>query len=209
MIKDTSGEGAGNALTHWGTPAYVTEGLLKYWPQIAQGRVLEPSAGEGGIVKPLIAAGATVDANEARQVCEEPLKAAGCDHVWIGDFLQFPERDLAKPWHAIVANPPYRPAPVMMHHVHRALELKPTYCALLLPLSFLSGGSGRREFWRQAPPLTQVLFFAHRPKFAEAGGMFEVAWFVWALGQSMKRVAPRPPAMIEGVEVDPRQEELF
>jgi len=144
-----------------------------------------------------------VDANEARRACEEPLLAAGCSHVRIGDFLQMPPTMSNDNWDSVVANPPYRPAPVMMQHVQRALELQSEYCAILLPLSFLSGGSGRREFWRQAPPLTQILFFSHRPKFAETGGMFEVAWFVWADDGPR-----RAPMMIEGQDVDPRQGEL-
>lgn len=193
--KDTSGQGAGNELSHWATPAWCTVGLLHFFPEILQGQILEPQAGSGGIVEPLLDAGGIVDALEIRRECEERLKKLGCRQVAIGDFRQqhFGERVISNTeYWAIVSNPPYRPAPIMLQHVETMLSLRPKIAAALLPLSFLSGGSGRSDFWRHAPPLTQLLFFSDRPAFAEQGGMFECAWFVW------KRLEePKAAAMIE------------
>ncbi len=191
MKKDISGEGAGNALTHWGTPAWCTEGLIEYWPELLTGKALEPSAGEGAIVDVLAGHGQICDAIEIRDECrpklESLLQPCGSGCVVIGDVLQ--ERFDSRRYDRIIANPPYRPAWTMVRHVRRYFDLiypNDGIVAALLPLSFLSGGNGRREFWPATPPLTQVLFFGDRPSFAETGGMFDPAWFVWALGRDAR-----------------------
>ena len=184
MKKNIASEGAGNEYTDWTTPGWLVDGLVDYWPELIAWSnhvpILEPEAGGGAIVKALVARGAQVEAIEVRDTRTQ-LKEAGACRVAIGDFLKCRPVD-RRYWFTVVMNPPFRPAPIMLAHVRRALEMTRGFVACLLPLSFLSGGNGRREFWVDAPPLTQLLFFDHRPKFVGSGGMFEVAWFIWAEG---------------------------
>lgn len=201
MKKNTALAGAGDELTEWATPRWCVDGLVDHWPELVTWSrtqpILEPSAGSGSIVRALVARGAAVEAIEIRDTREQ-LEEAGAGRVKIGDFLQlgFGQRS----WFAIVMNPPFRPPHVMLQHVRRALEASRAFVAALLPLSFLSGGSGRAAFWREhatTQPLTQILFFEDRPIFVGDGGLFECAWFVWWRGdEDGARAAPRAPAMI-------------
>jgi hypothetical protein len=185
MIKDVSKEGAGDELSEWVTPAWCVDGLVDHWPELidwsCETPILEPSAGTGGIVRALVSRGAQVEAIETRDTREQLAQAGAC-RITIADFCQVALVD-EQNWFITVMNPPYRPPWVMLRHMRRALEVTRGFLAALLPLSFLSGGSGRNEFWEQAPPLTQLLFFDERPAFAETGGsgMFECAWFIWKL----------------------------
>lgn len=213
MKKNTALEGAGDELTEWATPAWCVDGLVDHWPElVAWSRtkpILEPEAGSGAIVRALVARGARVSAIEVRDTRAQ-LAAAGAESILIADFCQLGlELWTARRPFAIMMNPPFRPPHVMLRHVRRALELARGFVAALLPLSFLSGGSGRAAFWAAAPPLTQLLFFEERPVFVGDGGLFECAWFVWCAAASdaaiemeqsldgqWRACAPRAPVMI-------------
>src|SRR5581483_641290 len=69
------------------TPADVVEEMLGM-AYIQPGlEVLEPSAGEGAIVRPLVAAGCAVDCVELHAGRAETLRDLGARKVWAMDFL--------------------------------------------------------------------------------------------------------------------------
>lgn len=162
------------ALEHWATPRWCTERLLGVHPPPTS-TVVEPSAGKGAIVRVLAEHDYRVHAFEINPHRRQTLKDAGAESVDIDDWLSYKTGGLV----SIVGNPPYRPAETMLAHVKHCLSVRAQYVALLLPLSFLSGGSGRRAFWVEQGGPHSLYFFSERPKFAGAGGQFECAWFVW------------------------------
>ena len=165
---------------HWPTPGWVLRALLDAYPP-PTAWVVEPSAGEGAMVRVLVERGHHVAAVEQNPACLAALEASGARLVDCpADWLVFTEaRKLAgcEPF-SIVLNPPYRPAHVALAHLLAALTCGAEYVAALLPLSFLSGGSGRRHLWRRHEP-TAIHWFSERPKFSGSGGMFEPCWVVW------------------------------
>lgn len=182
------------ALTHWPTPRPCTLALLDEHPPPTR-TVVDPSAGSGAIVEPLLERGHDVVAYEIRPSCADALGLIACRHgdalfsYSICDWLKMADDDnahlLPSVEFAIVGNPPYKPSSTMLLHVRQCLRLCGTYVALHLPLSFLSGGSERRRFWANvekfalSADLSGLYWFDQRPKYEGPGGQFEPAWLVW------------------------------
>ena len=182
-----------DAKVHWPTPAWPTRSLFAVHPPPTQ-MVLEPSAGSGGIASVLAEVGHTVTATEVRPECAEPLrrilpKSQG-HRVIIADFLRLPPRveRLVASWDhfSIVANPPYKPAEIMLRHVRAALALRPDYCAQLLPIGFLAS-KNRARFWSDYPP-TAIYILSERPRFTGGGGNQDIMWCVWERGVREQRI---------------------
>lgn len=105
------------------TPPAVVEKLIEAAKLRPGMTVLEPSAGTGAIVGPVVARGCMVSCVEAEVAYVDQLMAAGAEGVAVADFLAFPPPPTL--WDRVIMNPPFaRQADI--HHVTHALTfLKP------------------------------------------------------------------------------------
>jgi len=124
-------------------------------------RVLEPSAGNGALVRPLVAAGADVYAVEIDMRYADELRALECV-AWVGDdFLEYqlgewPEFDLC------VMNPPYENGLDVAFILH-ALKFAPRVVGIFRS-QILHGKARKRELWTKVRP-TRIAFLTERPDF--------------------------------------------
>nr|DAN12992.1 MAG TPA: adenine-specific methyltransferase [Caudoviricetes sp.] len=156
---------------YYATEPKATEWLCRL--EQFEGRILEPSCGEGHISEVLKAAG--------YEVVSRDLIDRGYGEV--ADFLAID--NLA--WDGnIVTNPPYRYA---QEFVEKALSIIPEgkKVAMFLKLTFLEG-KARRHLFRTIPPI-RVWCSSSRLKCAMNGnfsstdsGALAYAWFVWEKG---------------------------
>jgi predicted RNA methylase len=110
--------------------------------QITDGQlVLEPSAGEGMLVRAARQFGATVDAYELNPGRCKILRDLGlCRNVWEGDFLSFHPATSAYRYDAAVMNPPFGYHAELRHVEHAAGFVKPGgMVAAILPASLQYG----------------------------------------------------------------------
>ena len=156
---------------YYATEPKATEWLCKL--EQFEGRILEPSCGEGHMSKVLEAAG--------YEVVSRDIIDRGYGEV--ADFLAIDNQK----WDGnIVTNPPYKYA---QQFVEKALSIIPEgkKVAMFLKLTFLEG-KARRELFRSFPPI-RVWVSSSRLKCA-MNGDFETlgssavayAWFVWEKG---------------------------
>jgi predicted RNA methylase len=122
-------------------------------------RVLEPSAGNGALVRPLVAAGAEVTAIELDERYREELKALTPGRVWIDNFLDF------KPYETLqadlcVMNPPYHDNLCAEFIVH-ALKFAPRVVAILQADVFYTA-TRFEALWKHTRP-TKAAFCVRRP----------------------------------------------
>lgn len=160
------------------TPGWCVRAIL---PHLSlAGRVLEPSAGRGAIVKELLVAGVSASNIHAVELDEGRARDVNGFGVMtsIGDFTDPVEVDgLERSFDLVIGNPPFRDAE---KHVRRALEcVRPggTVC-LLLRLAFLESAT-RAGFHREHP--SDVYVLPRRPSFTGNGksDSAAVAWFCW------------------------------
>lgn len=164
------------------TPAWATRAILQCVS--TAGRVLEPSAGRGAIVRELLAARvapAQLHACELNEAFGVGLNELGV-FVHLGNFLDSDEIEgFDASFDLVIGNPPYRDAEA---HVRRALACRRPggTVAMLLRLGFLAS-SGRAEFHREHP--CDVLVLDRRPSFVNDGrtDAADYAWCVWAPGR--------------------------
>lgn len=161
-----------NEADFYGTPAYCVHRLLEA-KKLPGGLWLEPSAGEGAIIKAVNAVRTDVQwsAFEIREACRPflaPLVRG--DRSFIGDFLPVfpvPGVDVA------IGNPPFMDA---MAFVLRALRWAP-HVALLLRLNFLGSAKRRALFANEMP---DIYVLPNRPSFTGKGtDATEYCWMVW------------------------------
>jgi hypothetical protein len=163
----------------WPTPPWVTQALLRQRCRPDRNLlVVEPSAGEGGIVEVLLGQNYRVEAVEARTECHDNLGRLLGNVKIARDWLLW-----EPPWEgkfSIVGNPPYRPASVMLQHVMHAVQFpQAVFVAMLLPINFLC--SMERYPFHVAYPMTALYPLAKRPSTSGDGavGTRDLAWFVW------------------------------
>jgi len=154
------------AASQWLTPSDLAARMVE-WAGVRPGmRVLEPSAGDGSIVAPLLAAGADVVAVEADKTLTWKLvdmKTRSDFELRHFDFLQLSDLgafDLA------VMNPPYENGQDLEHVLH-ALEFAPRVVALLR-LVFLAGQERGRGLWSKHT-LRRLAVLSSRPRFRGDG----------------------------------------
>jgi len=157
------------------TPSWCVARLLDVLP-LPGGAWLEPSAGDGAIIRAVNARRADVDwiAIEARPECEAPLRAAGAD-TFIADFLGpevgWPGR--TRFFDVAILNPPFTHAQAFIDRC-KALG---SYVVALERLNFLEGEE-RCDWLRADAPDVYVL--PNRPSFTGEGtDSIAYAWFVW------------------------------
>lgn len=146
------------------TPYSLTEQFLERERERVKGNILEPSCGNGAIVKVLQKYGYNVIARDI---------STGFD------FLKETER-----YDAIITNPPFSLA---FEFIQKSKTLT-DYLAFLLPLSYLHGKKRFDNIYSDASfPLSRIYVFTRYPMLGDAlrddgkyrTGMMVYAWFVW------------------------------
>jgi hypothetical protein len=158
----------------YGTPSWVTRGILPHLP--LGGRVLEPAAGEGAMVRELLRAG--VGASQITALEIDPARAENCPvEAKVCDYLT----EEVGAYDLIITNPPYLRAQAF---VERSLDIagERGTVAMLLRLGFLESVQ-RRELHEARPADLYVL--SQRPSFTGDGRVDATAyaWFVWGPGR--------------------------
>lgn len=183
-----------NEADFYPTPAACTISILRA-VALPGGAWLEPSAGEGAIIRTVNAIRSDVEwtACELRGACAPGLRTVGAVPV-IGDFIASPPPGR---FDVAILNPPFSMA---LDFIRHCLDCA-GWVVALERLNFL-GPVGRNRFWREHMPDIYVL--ATRPSFTGTGtDMTEYAWFVWP-PDGHDRSAGR----IEVLPASPDQEEL-
>lgn len=156
---------------------YATEPAATEWLcrlEKFDGKILEPSCGEGHISEVLKAYGYEV---ESRDLIDRGYGTGGMDFLAINN-LSFDGN--------IITNPPYRYA---REFVEKALQIIPDgkKVAMFLKLTFLEG-KGRKTLFRNHPPCrvwvsSSRLKCAMNGKFDSLeGSATAYAWFIWEKG---------------------------
>lgn len=166
---------------YYPTPAWCVRRLLEevYLPS---GRWLEPSAGDGAIIRAVNAVRRDVEwwAVELRPECRESLEKTGA-HVSVGvDYL----RHSAGHFDVALLNPPFSEAQAFIDRAKESAE----WVVVLESLNFF-GSEERNDWWRADVP--DVYVIPNRPSFTGAGMDSVVyGWFVWTpeRGRSIGRV---------------------
>jgi predicted RNA methylase len=127
-------------------------------------RVLEPSAGNGALVRPLVAAGAEVTAIEIDWRYSDDLKdALKADAAWMGEsFLDFKPHDhrMRPAFDLVVTNPPYEGGMDVAFILH-ALKFAPRVVGIFTD-RILFGVERKEGLWSQVRP-TRIAFQSRRP----------------------------------------------
>jgi hypothetical protein len=178
-VDDAAPKGDPEA-SQWFTPPDLATRIV-HWSGATQGmHVLEPSAGIGRLVDPLIASGCHVLAIEKdRRLFDRILGGVNLS-AWCEDFLA------AKVWpyDLAVMNPPFEDGQAEAH-VMRALEWAPRVVALL-PAAFTGGKARYSQVWRHVR-LQRLVHFTTRPSFGgDSSGSRDFAVF-----EFLRRKTPR------------------
>lgn len=176
----------------YGTPSWCVTRLLEA-VALPGGAWLEPSAGDGAIIRAVNTARSDVRwyAAELREECKEPLRAL-TPMLRIGDFLADYVEWATFRCDVAILNPPFTHAQAF---IKRCKGLADWVCALER-LNFLEGEE-RNEWLRADAPDVYVL--PNRPSFTGEGtDATAYAWFVWTpergRAEGRMRVLPTTPA---------------
>lgn len=124
-------------------------------------RVLEPSAGNGALVRPLVAAGAWVAAVEIDRRYDQELFTAGADYrIYGADFLKLGRESGLDTFDLCVMNCPYHDNGEMKFVLH-ALKFAPRVVGIFRADVFYSVTRGE-QLWNTVRP-TRVAFCSRRP----------------------------------------------
>lgn len=168
------GKRGGGGADFFPTPRSVVERIIARLDLPAGGHWLEPSAGDGAIIRAAQPRAAAIwTAVELREECRARLTAT-VGHVIIGDFLSI---TLGRSFDVAILNPPFVQA---LRFVDRCLAIAGTVIALLR-LNWLETQE-REPFLRRHTPDVYVL--PDRPSFTGDGATDATAyaWFVWPAG---------------------------
>lgn len=167
---------------YYATPFMATEAILKHI-DLGKDTILEPSAGEGHIVKVL------KDHYPNNRITMNDIafreSRFGYDIMGGVDFLTFsPDRK----WDTVITNPPFKYA---QEFVEKALSIANHYVIMFIKIQFLEGMK-RRKLFDEHPP-KYVYVFSKRVNTlwngeettADGKPLSTVmcfAWFVWEIG---------------------------
>lgn len=169
----------------YSTPSWCVDRLLEK-VTFTPGNWIEPTAGNGAIIKALLASPklgqkpTNIVAVELQDRFEEELKAL-VPNVFIQDYLSFDYSKVSSQKASLaIGNPPYKMAlPIIQH----AMTQAETVC-VLLRINFLAS-EARADWMKKNVPDVYVL--PNRPKFINNGSdACEYGWFVWGPGSSGK-----------------------
>lgn len=175
------------------TPPWCTELLMHEYPPPTN-LVLEPAAGEGGMVDVLGKYGHRVLAIDIQDMVKKNADKSFVQLALHADFLKvkFEQRLTWKL--SIVTNPPYSLA---LEFLDKSFDSGAIYIAMLLRLDFLS--SKKRAAFHNSHPLNRLLILGKRPSFTGSGtDRYDYAWFIWDKSNTYK-----PPRILM-----PTQEQL-
>lgn len=160
-------------LSQWYTPRPLAERVVEWAldPFVVPGpiHVLEPSAGRGALVKPLIARGCLVTAIDIDPDNVSVLAALDCVSQH-GDFLLMPlntANTRFEKYPLCIMNPPFENGQAEAHVLH-ALSWAERVVAHV-PLTMLEGQSRRELFWSHLR-LHRLAVCASRAKYGAEGG---------------------------------------
>ena len=166
-------------LDYYGTPGWAARAIFPFVP--LNGRILEPSAGEGAIVETLIAHG--VDRERITAIEIDPGRAERCQGrtgvvTHCADFLTWAD---PTPYDLVIGNPPFVEAQAFVEASLKLTEPVGGTVAMLLRGGFLES-KGRVRFHRAHP--SDLYVFAKRPIFivGTQGDSAVYGWFKWAPG---------------------------
>lgn len=178
----SAGRRKNDSLDRYYTPAAPTRKFLREWMLVegdglprSGARILEPAAGAGAMLAPLMEAFGCPDV-EAIDIAPEN------EGIRQQDFLEFDGGG----YDVIFTNPPFRLAEQYARHALR-LVVSGGYVVLLLRAGFLES-EARHNFFDEFP-LLQVWFLRKRPRFTgpnSDGATTDTAmyaWFVWKKGE--------------------------
>lgn len=164
----------------YATPAWCVRRFLERCT-LPRGRWLEPTAGEGHLLRAVASVRPALDwtAVELRPECAPLLDATGA-RVRVGNFLSADREWLglhgAEEFDVAIGNPPFRYALECIEAARRVARIT----AMLLRLDFLESDE-RAEFLRAWTPDVYVL--PDRPSFTGEGtDSTAYGWFVWRWG---------------------------
>lgn len=160
----------------YATPISCIENFIDNYGGVISGKVLEPSAGNGNVIKVLRDKDIKADITSI-EIRKEELDCLSeiSDTVIIGDFLN--ELDHNEKYDFIIGNPPYTYA---KEFTEKCLSLLKDDGKLifLLRTAFLESKS-RYDFW-QNNPLSGLYVLSKRPSFTGKGtDATSYSWFVW------------------------------
>lgn len=165
----------------YATPPWCVRAILPYLPRV--GTILEPCAGDGGIIRVLHKSGVAarrlhaVEINPKLAALIAPLTPGVT--VQAGDCLK--AETMLMPHGLIITNPPFSLAIEIVELAVGTVERWGTTAAFLLRLPFLEGQK-RAEFHKKHP--ADIYVFAKRPSFTLGGtDATAYAWFVWGPGR--------------------------
>jgi len=165
---------------YYPTPAWCIDIFLPYID--TSGYILEPSAGDGNIVRSLLKFGVKKEQIEAWELDEE--RAITCSKIVrtlnVDAFLVSPNK---RP-NLIIGNPPYSLALEFVKLSLRTIANNGTV-AMLLPLAFVT--SVQRSIFHHNNP-SDIFVFSNRIRFTYEGGgpLTDVAWYVWGPNRGNK-----------------------
>jgi hypothetical protein len=160
---------------YYPTPPWCTQLLLEHYPPPTK-YIVEPSAGDGAIVREIKRwKDVAVCGIEIQERFEEPLRKC-CDFVHMGDFFHHAKHAGNPINTSYIGNPPYSLA---LQFIKEAMRLGVRYIAMLLRMDFL--GSKERARFHNEHPLTQLRVLGKRPAFKGTGAtdVYNYAWFIW------------------------------
>lgn len=166
-----------NAYDFYSTPENVVHNFLDHY-ELPQGKILEPSVGNGSIVKAIRQrereSNRHIIGIEIRQEEEIGLKQI-CDEVYIDNFLTWKSNST---YDVIIGNPPYSLA---KEFIEKCFEIsnENTTIIMLLRTAFLESKK-RYDFW-QRNPVNGLYVLSQRPSFLGNGksDATSYSWFIW------------------------------
>lgn len=167
----------------YATPIDVVENMLSFINLDGVEKILEPSAGNGNILKAIAnKTNAEITSLEIREEEYSSLKELS-DIVIIDDFINYEFDDK---YDLIIGNPPYSNA---IDFVEKSLSLLSENGRLifLLRTAFLESKK-RYEFW-QNNSLSELLVLSKRPSFTGKGtDATSYSWFVWDKSTDIQKI---------------------
>ena len=157
----------------YATPKDCIQNFLDHYGAI-NGRVLEPSAGNGNIVEVVKKSGKnTITSVELRSEEADNLRAVSSE-VIIGDFL---ELKTDEKFDYIIGNPPYSLAQEFLEKCFEIAD-ENTRIIMLLRTNFME--SKKRYWFWQKHPVNALYVLSKRPSFTGKGtDATSYSWFVW------------------------------
>lgn len=169
---------------HYATPINTIQKLLDNINIFEYNNILEPSAGEGNIIKAIrdIGYNGEITAIELRHIENQSLYKY-TDNIIIGDFLTF-QTDIK--YDLIIGNPPFNKALEFLENCFNLIS-ENGKIIMLLRTAFLES-KARYDFW-QKHPLSKLYVLSQRPSFTGKGtDATSYSWMVFEKNTSAQEI---------------------